>query len=146
MTYRVKELAKRVAPAAGPAEIERIIRRLRHWTASGLLELSSDIHVGPGRHRHYADQAAYTAAVLLALTPYDLPIGTLARVSMAIKLVRVGSPPTLQSAIDGDEELSLAFTPEATSPVLYPSDGHLPLVGPAVIVLNLTMIFAPLRQ
>ncbi len=148
MSYRVKELAQRVAPTQEEGDVNRLIRQLRHWTLSGLLELETDIHVGPGRHRRYTETALQTAAVLVALTPYNLPIGTLANVIDCLDILRKFPSRHLQEAVTDEHQVYFLFPPDVKSARLCRqdelADGLEP--GPTAIMLNLTAIFSRIRK
>ncbi len=147
MSYRTKELAARLAPDASPKEIQQIVRQIRHWSLCQILPTEDGVHVGTGTRRSYDETAAQVAAIFLALAPFNLPVGTLARAALGFQMARAAKPEILRGAIEGTENISMAFTRDGTTPVLYPSEGPLPIAHyKAVIVLNLAKIFEPLRR
>jgi DNA-binding transcriptional MerR regulator len=71
-TLTVSELAEALAPIA--PDIAGTVQRIRHWTREQIL-LPVDLHhAGSGKHRRYAADAAYDAAILHTLTAFGLPV------------------------------------------------------------------------
>jgi DNA-binding transcriptional MerR regulator len=68
----VGDLAERLSPIAPnqPATIER----LRHWTREGFIVPADQHHAGTGKHRRYADDALYDAAILNAFADLGITI------------------------------------------------------------------------
>lgn len=64
--------------------IQAPLRRIRHWTVTGLLEPVSGTHTGPGRHRRYARSTVYLVSLLNVLADMSLPIGVLKQAAKGI--------------------------------------------------------------
>ena len=64
------------------------IERIRHWTREHLLLPVDQHHAGTGKHRRYADEAAYDAAILTVIANAGLPIATLGYVRSVLPLTR----------------------------------------------------------
>jgi DNA-binding transcriptional MerR regulator len=75
----VAQLADRLASPSlgGPYDRDRILRQLRHWTTSGLLQPIGGLHPGIGRHRRYSSENILIAAILIELANLGLQVGTL---------------------------------------------------------------------
>jgi DNA-binding transcriptional MerR regulator len=61
------------------------LRRLRYWSAHGVLPADGPRHEGTGRHRRYEPETAYLAALLLRLSSAGLPIGVIEAVAQAVQ-------------------------------------------------------------
>jgi hypothetical protein len=73
MALTVAQLAEVIArPGADRANV---VERLRAWSDAGMLEPAGALNPGTGRARQYADDIAYTAAILNMLADLGLPIG-----------------------------------------------------------------------
>lgn len=158
-TLTAIEIARRIAPSSDPATTQRVLRQVRHWTASSLLEMAGPLHVGQGRARTYENQAVYTAAILLAFATYDVPIAILSLVSRYVHNLRA-SPKTaivMAQAIEGHEQVYLCFNHEGIAEggdvldprasLFYAEQSEAALgTGDHAIVVNLTKIFAKVRM
>ena len=156
-TLTVKQLATRAAPGASPDEIQKIIRQLRHWTASHVLLPSTDIHTGAGRHRKYATGAVYNAAVLLELATLNLPVGVLSLAASILpsaipwkKSTPLGKDASQKwgEAISGERRVFFRFSTTKEKiqirnfALVYAEDEI--LTENSAIVVDLTKLFSPL--
>jgi len=85
--YTVSELAERLG-AQSQQQQDLWLRRLRHWTATDVLETIGPQHTGTGRSRRYQVDALYLAAVLLGLADLGMPIGVIKVVARSIAALR----------------------------------------------------------
>ena len=158
-TLTAKEIARRIAPSPEPAIIQHVLRQVRHWTASSLLEMAGPIHVGQGRARAYEGQAVYTAAILLAFATYDVPVAVLSLVSHYLHSLRASpkTMPAMVQAIEGQKDVYLWFNHEgvtesgdvleARASLFYANQLEAALgAEDHAIVVNLTKIFAKVRR
>lgn len=80
-TFTVSALAERLdgVTLGGefPEERERLLRRLRYWTLTGVLRPAEGLHTGVGRHRRYDQKSILVAAVLYELAQMGLSLGTM---------------------------------------------------------------------
>lgn len=82
----VSQLAEQISDPeiGGRYDRNRILRQLRHWTASGVLKPIGGAHTGIGRHRRYGEECALTGAILIELAALGLQVGTLLSAATAI--------------------------------------------------------------
>ena len=71
-TLTVSELAEALAPIA--PDVPGTVQRIRHWTRERVLFPVDLQHAGAGKHRRYAVDAIYEAAILHTLTAVGLPV------------------------------------------------------------------------
>jgi hypothetical protein len=81
----VRALAESIRPRADEDGIAFVSRRIRHWTLAGALDTIGEARSGVGRHRRYARETAYFAAVLDALADLGLPIDALKKVGEQLR-------------------------------------------------------------
>ena len=169
-SYSVSQLAQRVAPTAGKAEVAQITRQLRHWTLTGVLKPLGATHTGAGRHRRYSGDAVHVAALLIELSRLGLPVGVLHLIALGLMgtlrpvRTRSGKPSISEQqtelwrhAITGERTIHLTFNVRFDAEgakegglALYDADepdapspiteGHV-----SAIVVDLTQLFEPLR-
>lgn len=65
-------MAQRLRPIA--PDVEATVTRLRHWTTQLMLLPVEKLHEGTGRHRLYAADDVYSAAILQVLTTFGLTV------------------------------------------------------------------------
>jgi DNA-binding transcriptional MerR regulator len=65
-TLTVSEIADALAPIA--PDVAGTVQRIRHWTREQMMLPVGELHSGPGKHRRYAADAVYDAAILHVLT------------------------------------------------------------------------------
>jgi hypothetical protein len=85
-TLTVSEIAEALAPIA--PDVAGTVQRIRHWTRERALLPVDQHHAGPGKHRRYAGDAVYVAAVLHALTIAGFPISHSRFLTDAVTIVR----------------------------------------------------------
>jgi hypothetical protein len=83
----VSDLVERANPG-NEAERELWLRRVRYWSAQGVLKPIGEQHGGSGRHRRYDTEETYLAAVLLRL---ERPIGAVSAIADFIREALSGS-------------------------------------------------------
>ena len=71
----VSDLAEILAIQHRLGERDEVMRRLRYFTAEGLLETVGPIHTGSGRSRRYSPSAVIKAVVLLRLYQTGATVG-----------------------------------------------------------------------
>jgi hypothetical protein len=71
-TATIGEMAQRLRPIA--PNVEATVIRLRHWTTGLMLVPIEKMHAGTGRHRAYAADDVYNAAILHVLADFGLTI------------------------------------------------------------------------
>ena len=159
MALSVKQLAERLAPLKDDPDRARTVRRIRHWTLTGLLPTSGDLHVGSGQSRSYEPHTAYQVALLEELSRYDLSVGQLKAIMTTIIANRA------IQARDGDDAIGAAMRGERKVVAWFAlgeADYHSSSSGPlqavlggvdqanfetpdeasSAIVLNLTKVFS----
>ena len=85
-TMRVHGLAAalvRLAP-----DVAATVQIIRHWTREGVLFPVQHQHAGPGKHREYAPDAIYEAAILFAINDMGLPISGSRALTDALTMAR----------------------------------------------------------
>jgi hypothetical protein len=68
----IGEIAQRLRPIA--PNVEATVIRLRHWTTGLMLVPIDKMHAGTGKHRVYAADDVYNAAILHVLADFGLTI------------------------------------------------------------------------
>jgi DNA-binding transcriptional MerR regulator len=66
--------------------------RLRNWTLQQMLLPARKLHEGTGRHRLYAEDDVYSAALLYALTDLGLDISTVRHLVDGLTQARFAAP------------------------------------------------------
>jgi DNA-binding transcriptional MerR regulator len=89
-TLKVSDIAEALAPIA--PDVEGTIQRIRHWTREGLMLPVDVMHEGPGKHRQYAADAVYDAAVLQVMTNAGLSVNSVRHLVEALKRIRSQIP------------------------------------------------------
>jgi hypothetical protein len=114
MALTVAKLAERALSASPGSDAAVVIRQIRHWTLSGVVRPTTDVHTGVGKHRQYAESEAYFAALALELTRWRIPVGVLDGVVQAARREFEGNVnPTrepiagVKDAIDGEDGVFL---------------------------------------
>ena len=114
MELTVREIAERILPVSPDGDMEALVRKLRHWTLSGVLRPVGSLHTGAGRHRKYEETEIYFAGLAVELTRWRIPVGISDRI---IELARkehfqIDAKPTakpmtfVKDAVDGKEDTS----------------------------------------
>jgi DNA-binding transcriptional MerR regulator len=85
-TVTVGEIAQRVQ-TIGPNPASTI-ERIRHWTREGLLIPADQHHAGSGKHRRYATESVYDAAILTVIANAGLPLVSQTYLHKALPLAR----------------------------------------------------------
>lgn len=73
-TLTVGEIAERLAAIA--PDIAGTVQKIRHWTREQMLLPVDQLHAGTGKHRRYAADAVYDAALLHVLTGAGLNVSS----------------------------------------------------------------------
>jgi hypothetical protein len=114
MALTVAQLAKRALPASPEGDTDVVVRQIRHWTLSGVVRPTTDVHTGVGKHRQYAESEAYFTALALELTRWRIPVGVLDGVVQAARREfegdanPTGEPiPGVKEAIDGEDGVAM---------------------------------------
>jgi DNA-binding transcriptional MerR regulator len=71
----VSELASCLAWGKAQRRHDLYLRRLRHWTAAGILQPVGALYPGTGQSRQFDPEQVYHAAVLFKLADHGLSIG-----------------------------------------------------------------------
>ena len=74
--YPVAEIAARLGPKS-ERQRDLWLRRLRHWSLTGVLDPVGRRHTGTGHHRLYNTETLHIAAVLMRLADLGVPLGPL---------------------------------------------------------------------
>jgi DNA-binding transcriptional MerR regulator len=117
----VSDLVERAGPGSD-AQRELWLRRLRYWSAHGVLSVEEPRHGGTGKHRRYGPETAYLAALLLRLSSAGLPIGVIETVAQAVQR-ELRDPANVPDTEAGQESLK-----EAWNAARRGQDRHLGLV------------------
>jgi hypothetical protein len=147
-----------VVAAIPTAEPTLLMRRVRHWTMSGILPTAERLHPGSGRQRHYTRDAVYFAALLNHLSDWGLPIRALEPISrdLAETVGLPGEPGRWgweerrlwEAAISGSETVYLfagvSAAAESADPAAALTFLQLTVEGEGLHV-NLTRLFAGVR-
>jgi hypothetical protein len=134
------------------------LRRLRDWSSVGLLDVYARHREGSGRHRLYARDAVYVAAVLLRMADLGVPIGTLTPIA---RLIQKPNRTNLEQAFRRfwSDVKKIAGEPHAPPAYLairqVPSEektyyryGREPIAivdDAAWVIINLTAVFVAIR-
>lgn len=148
MDLTAKQLAERICPGAGAAQLPMVLERVRHWARSGILR-PIEGRPGKGTSRLFDTGALIDAAVLNALAGIaGIPIlGH--EIPLALAMVR----PEAERWLKGDRRQSWlelvwvsskSFSAKCV-PRIHPEQ-MVPTAGAhAAIILNLSAIFASVR-
>lgn len=86
-TVTVGEIAARLAPIA--PDTKATIERIRHWTREQMLLPVDQFHEGTGKHRLYAADDVYSAAILHVLTSFGLTVSAVLPLVNGLTLARL---------------------------------------------------------
>jgi len=86
----VSEIAERLRPIA--PDVEATITRLRHWTTQLMLLPVQQLHQGTGKHRLYAADDVYSAAILHVLTSFGLTVSAVRPLVDGLSKARFAAP------------------------------------------------------
>ncbi len=75
--YTLKEVVGFLRRSKDSGEEAKIMRQVRHWTASDLIPTVSKKHTGTGVSREYSAREVRLAAILLELSHYRVPVTVL---------------------------------------------------------------------
>ena len=89
-TLTVGEIAERLAPIA--PDTAATVQRIRHWTRENMLLPVDRHHAGTGKHRRYAVDAIYDAAILHVTTDAGLNIASQRYLVDALTMARFALP------------------------------------------------------
>ena len=89
-TLTVGEIAERLASIA--PDTAGTVQRIRHWTREGMLLPVDRHHAGTGKHRRYAADAIYDAAILHVTTDAGLNISSQRYLVDALTMARFALP------------------------------------------------------
>jgi DNA-binding transcriptional MerR regulator len=89
-TLTVGEIAAALAPIE--PDVEATVQRIRHWTREGMLLPVNRLHAGTGKHRQYAADAVYDAAVLHVFTSNGLNVSSMRHLVDALTFARFALP------------------------------------------------------
>src|SRR3954447_7581991 len=117
MALTVRDMAEKLVPLSPEGDVESIVRQLRHWSLTGVLQPSGALHVGAGRYRKYDKLELYFAALALELSRWRIPVGVSDRLVQAVRnehrlktAIDAENGPstnTVQNAIDGARDIYL---------------------------------------
>jgi DNA-binding transcriptional MerR regulator len=100
-TLTVSEIASRLAPIA--PDVAGTIQRIRHWTRERMMLPVSDLHSGPGKHRRYAADAVYDAAILVVTTDIGMNVSAMRVLVDAITQARFAVPKWMSARSRGEK-------------------------------------------
>lgn len=87
------------------------LRSLRLWADAGAIRpIPGTAHAGRGVHREFPESEIDVAAVLVALAPFGLPIGTMVTVGHAVRRLAAGCRRRLYVAAIGEEIVVIPAT------------------------------------
>lgn len=89
-TLTVGEIAERLAAIA--PDISVTVQRIRHWTREQMLLPVDQLHAGTGKHRRYAADAVYDAAILHVATSAGLNISSQRHLIDSLTMARIALP------------------------------------------------------
>jgi DNA-binding transcriptional MerR regulator len=117
----VSDLVERAGPGSD-AQRQLWLRRLRYWSAHGVLSSEEPRHGGTGKHRRYGPETAYLAALLLRLSSAGLPIGVIEAVAQVVQR-ELRDPANFPGTASAQESLKDAWNAARRG-----QDSHLGLV------------------
>ena len=162
MELNVRDLAERLLPLSPDGDIDALLRQLRHWTISGMLQTSGELHTGAGRSRKYDETEIYYAALAMELTRWRIPVGIgdlimqMARDDNAFT-AKTEKGSTFTRAVAGTEDIFFCIrlgtrradaelvSGELTSLASAMKKHRWTADFPSFIAINLTTLFTPLR-
>ena len=89
-TLTVGQIAERLRPIA--PDVETTVQRIRHWTRERMMLPVGALHGGTGKHRLYAADNVYSAAILHVFTAFGLNISTVRILVEGLTLARLKAP------------------------------------------------------
>jgi DNA-binding transcriptional MerR regulator len=89
-TITIGELAERLKPIA--PDIAGTVNRIMHWTREQMLLPVDRHHAGTGKHRRYAADAIYDAAILHVTTSAGLKVSSQRYLVDALTMARIALP------------------------------------------------------
>jgi hypothetical protein len=144
-TLTVGEIAEKLHPIA--PNTSATIERIRHWTRERLILPVDQHHAGTGRHRRYAAESVYDAAILTVFANAGVPIVSQDYLRNALPLVRRAMRKWTQGGSKNQDIplfLQISQTPtERGSPTVRIHEGvvaHDPTAELSVTI-NLSQIF-----
>jgi hypothetical protein len=163
MELTVKQLAERLLPVSPDEDLGALTRQLRHWTLGGLLETVGEVHVGAGRARKYDEYELYYAALAMELSRWRIPVGVS---HLIVRMARdqnehaaaTGKGSVFSRAVAGEADIFLCIRIGSKlqgADILGGKYGSLMgTIGdekwtadsPGFLAINLTTLFAPLRN
>lgn len=156
--YTLKEVVGFLRRSRDAGEEAKIMRQVRHWTASDLIPTAGKKHTGTGVSREYSAHEVRLAAILLELSNYRVPVTVLDGFDEMAG--RYADDAEWQDAIAGKRPIFLqfAFTPGMNAWQLYgenpkknflasmPSTKDGSFDAASAIVINLTKVFRGLPK
>jgi hypothetical protein len=152
--FSVKQVAAKISYTGESEEIDRICRKIRHWTESEILSPFGPIKTGTGVSRVYDEHGVRMAAILLELSRHGVTTDML--VTFEEWVEGIATMPEWEAAENGEDDLVIQFSWSANP------DGFVsyrPLVGrfdklmwegmgepiSSAIVVNLRSVFERIR-
>ncbi len=68
----VKDIAAAIAHGGDHRKVDRVLRRVKHWSKEGLLSNWSSSTTGTGDYRRYQPEVVYWVALISELTQYGM--------------------------------------------------------------------------
>lgn len=157
--YTLKEVVGFLCRSKDAGEEAKIMRQVRHWTASDLIPTAGKKHTGTGVSREYSAHEIRLAAILLELSHYRVPVTVLE--GFDEMAARYADWPDWKDAIAGKRPIFIhfAFSEHMSHWQLYgenfkknalvltpePNKGRIFDIASA-IVINLTKVFRGLPK
>lgn len=152
--FSVKQVAAKISYTGEPEEINRLCRKIRHWTESEILSPFGPIKTGTGVSRVYDEHGVRMAAILLDLTRHGVKTDMLVQFEEWVD--GITTMPEWTAAVNGKDDLVIQFSWSESE------DGFVsyrPLVGrydklvwdnmgepiSSAIVVNFRSVFARIR-
>jgi DNA-binding transcriptional MerR regulator len=145
-TLTVGEIAERLSPIA--PDTAATIQRIRHWTREQMLVPIDQHHEGTGKHRRYAENTVYDAAILHAATSAGLHVATQRYLIDALTFASHQLPQWKESARQGRTPplfLTIAKTGDARPEFKISATNDGPR-GDLTIIIDLGKLFARVSQ
>jgi DNA-binding transcriptional MerR regulator len=145
-TLTVGEIAERLSPIA--PDTAATIQRIRHWTREQMLVPIDQHHEGTGKHRRYAENTVYDAAILHAVTSAGLHVATQRYLIDALSFASRQLPQWKESMRLGHKPrlfLTISKTGEARPELKIASKVDEP-TGDLTIIIDLGKLFARVSQ
>lgn len=105
--YTLKEVVGFLCQSEDAGEEVKIMRQVRHWTASDLIPTVGKKHTGTGVSREYSAHEIRLAVILLELSHYRVPVTILE--SFDEMVGNYADAPEWQDAIAGKRPVFLQF-------------------------------------